>query len=61
MMANIHSIIIIIIIIIVYFSVPVDQRVKIKESEKRNNHLKIARELRSLWNMKVTALILICY
>ncbi len=31
-----------------------DHRVKIKESEKRDKCLDLARELKRLWNMKVT-------
>ena len=36
------------------FLVPVDHSEKIKENEKRNKHLDLARELKKLWNMKVT-------
>ena len=36
------------------FAVPVDHRVKLKESEKRDKYLDVARELKKLWNMKVT-------
>ena len=35
------------------FSVPADHRVKLKESEKKDKHLDLARELKKLWNMKV--------
>ena len=35
------------------FIVPVDHRVKIKESKKVNKYLNIARELKRLWNMRV--------
>ena len=38
---------------IVDFAVPVDHRVKIKESEKRDKYLDLARQLKKLWNMKV--------
>ena len=38
------------------FIVPVDDRVKIKENEKRDKYLDLARELASLWNMKVTVI-----
>ena len=38
------------------FAIPVDHRVKIKESEKRDKYLNLARELKSLWNMKVTVI-----
>ena len=36
------------------FAVPVDHRVKLKESEKKDKYLDLARELKKLWNMKVT-------
>ena len=36
------------------FAVPADHRVKLKESEKRNKYLDLARELKKLRNMKVT-------
>ena len=36
------------------FTVTADHRVKIKESEKIDNYLDLAGELRKLWNMKVT-------
>ena len=36
------------------FAVPVDHRVKLKESEKKDRYLTLARELKKLWNMKVT-------
>ena len=35
-----------------YFAVPVDHRVKLKESEKTDKYLDLARELKN-WNMKV--------
>ena len=35
------------------FTVPADHRIKFKESEK-NKHLDLAKELKKLWNMKVT-------
>ena len=37
---------------IVDFAVPADHRIKLKECEKRDKYL--ARELKKLWNMKVT-------
>ena len=40
--------------IIVDFAVPADHRIKLKECEKRDKYLDIARELKKLWNMKVT-------
>ena len=36
------------------FSVPVDHRVKLKESEKKDKYLDLARWLKKLWDMKVT-------
>ena len=39
---------------IVDFAVPVDHRIKLKESEKKDKYLDLARELKKLWNMKVT-------
>ena len=39
---------------IVDFAVPVDHRIKLKECEKRDKCLDLARELKKLWNMKVT-------
>ena len=39
---------------IVDFAVPVDNRIKLKESEKKDKYLDLARELKKLRNMKVT-------
>ena len=39
---------------IVDFAFPVDQRIKVKENEKKDKYLDLARELNKLWNMKVT-------
>ena len=36
------------------FAVPADHRVELKESEKKDKYLNLARELKKLWNMKVT-------
>ena len=36
------------------FAVPVDYRIKLKESEKKDKYLDFARELKKLRNMKVT-------
>ena len=41
------------------FTVPVDYRVKIKENEKRDKYLDLAREFKKLWNMKVTVILVI--
>ena len=39
---------------IVDFAVPADHGIKLKEWEKRDKYLDLARELKKLWNMKVT-------
>ena len=39
---------------IVDFAVPADHRIKLKECEKRDKYLDIAKELNKLWNMEVT-------
>ena len=39
---------------IVGFAVPADHRIKLKECEKKDKYLDIARELTKLWNMKGT-------
>ena len=39
---------------IVDFAVPADHRIKLKECEKKDKYLGLARELEKLWNMKVT-------
>ena len=36
------------------FAVPADHRIILKESEKKDKYLDLARELKELWNMKVT-------
>ena len=36
------------------FAVPTDHRIKLKECEKKDKYLDHARELKKLWNMKVT-------
>ena len=38
---------------IVDFAVPADHRINMKESEKKDKYLELARELKKLWNMKV--------
>ena len=39
---------------IVDFVVPADHRIILKENEKKDKYLDLARELKKLWNMKVT-------
>ena len=41
---------------IVDFAVPADHRIKMKECEKRDKYLDLARELKKIWNMKVTVI-----
>ena len=36
------------------FSVPANHIIKLKKSEKRDKYLDLSRELKKLWNMKVT-------
>ena len=38
---------------IVHFAFPADHRIKLKECEKRDKYLDLARELKKLWNIKV--------
>ena len=39
---------------IVDFTVPTDYRIKLKENEKEDKYLDLAKELKKLWNVKVT-------
>ena len=39
---------------IVDITVPADHRIKMNECEKKDKYLDLARELKKLWNMKVT-------
>ena len=39
---------------IVDFSVPADHRISLKECKKKDKYLDHARELKNLWNVKVT-------
>ena len=39
---------------IVDFAVPADHRINLKKSEKKDKYLDLARELKKLWDMKVT-------
>ena len=39
---------------IVDFAVPADRRIKLKECEKKDKYLDLAREWKRLWNMEVT-------
>ena len=44
---------------IVDFVVLPDYRVKLKESEKKDKYLNLARELKKLWKMKVTIITIV--
>ena len=45
---------------IVDFAVPADHKVRLKVSEKRDEYLDLARELKKkLWNMKVTVILIV--
>ena len=44
---------------IVDFAVPNDHRIKLKECEKKDKDLDLARELKKLWNMKVTIILIV--
>ena len=39
---------------LMHFAVPVDHRIKLKECEKKDMYLDLARGLKKLWNMTVT-------
>ena len=39
---------------IVDFAVPADHRIKLKECEKKDKYLDLARKLKKMWNMQVT-------
>ena len=46
---------------IVDFTVPADHRIKLKECEKKDKNLDLARELKKLWNKKMTIVaIVVC-
>ena len=44
---------------LVDFAVPADHRVKLKENEKMNKYLDLARELKRLWNMRVKVILIV--
>ena len=43
----------------VNFAVPADHRIKLKERMKKDKYLDLARELKKLWNMKVTIVLIV--
>ena len=44
---------------IVDFAVSADLRIKLKQCEKKDKYLDLARELKKLWNMKVTIILIV--
>ena len=44
---------------IVYFAVSADHRIKLKESEKKDKYMDFARELKKIWNVKVTIILIV--
>ena len=38
------------------FAIPAEQKIKLKESEKRDKYLDPAREQKKMWNVKVTVI-----
>ena len=44
---------------IVDFAIPADHKIKLKESEKKDKYLDLARELKKLWNMQVTIILIV--
>ena len=44
---------------IVDFAAPADHRIKLKECEKKDKYLDLARELKKLWNMQVTIVLIV--
>ena len=41
------------------FAIPADHRVNLKESEKKTKYFDLARELKKLWNIKVTNILIV--
>ena len=41
------------------FAVRADHRVKLKESEKKDKYIDLTRELKKMWNMKATFILII--
>ena len=41
------------------FAVPANHKVKLKEREKEDKYLDLARELKKLWNMKMTVITIV--
>ena len=45
---------------IIDFAVLTDHRINLKQYEKKDKYLDLARELKKLWNMKVTIVPIVC-
>ena len=43
---------------IVDFAVPADLRIKVKEYEKEDKYLNLARDMKKLWNKQVTIILI---
>ena len=43
----------------VHFDDPADHKIKLKECEKKDKYVDLARELKKLWNMQVTNITII--
>ena len=41
------------------FAVPAEHRINLKESEKKDKYLDLARELKNRWNMKITIVLIV--
>ena len=44
---------------IVNFAVPADHRIKLKECKNKDKYIDLAKELKKLWNMKVTIVLIV--
>ena len=44
---------------IVDFAIPADHKINLKECEKKDKYLDLAREWKKLWNMKVTIVLIV--
>ena len=44
---------------VIHFAVPDDQRIKLKGCEKKDKYLDLARELKKLWNMMLTIILIL--
>ena len=42
-----------------FFAVPADHRMKIREIKKRVKYLELAREMKNVWNVRVTVIVIV--